>query len=217
MVADLAGIERKAAKAINLGLAYGMGEAKLCHSLGLPTEWQINERTGKTFETAGPEGKELLERYHMNTPFLKGLTDFAKNRAATAGQIRTIGGRLCRFAYWESKNGGKEVYLDKAEAIEKLGDVRRAFTHKALNRLIQGSAADQTKEAMYQCWQAGYLPLLQVHDELCFSVETQAEVQEIKDIMENCIQLKVPSVVDAEVGPTWYDAKTDYREWQWSK
>lgn len=215
MVADLAGIERKAAKAINLGLAYGMGEAKLCHSLGLPTEWQVS-RSGKSYEIAGTEGKELLEKYHMNTPFLKGLTDFAKRVAGEKGQIRTLGGRLCRFPYWESNRGGSEFVLGREAAMEKFdGEARRAFTHKALNRLIQGSAADQTKEAMYQCWKAGHTPLLQVHDELCFSVESSEQVAEIKRIMEECYVLEVPSVVDAEVGPNWFEAKTDYLEYRW--
>ena len=54
--------------------------------------------------------------------------------------------------------------------------------YKALNRLIQGSSADQTKQAMLSCYQAGYLPILQLHDELCFNVNkfNMKDVQEIK-------------------------------------
>ena len=82
--------------------------------------------------------------------------------------------------------------------------IRRAFTYKALNRLIQGSAADQTKKAMLECYKAGYQPLLQVHDELCFSIK-EGEEKDIAEIMETCVDLLVPSKVDVAIADNWGD------------
>ena len=80
---------------------------------------------------------------------------------------------------------------------------RPAFTYKALNRLIQGSAADMTKKAMVLLFEAGIVPHIQIHDELCFSIKTEDEAKKIKDIMENAIELKVPNKVDYDSGPNW--------------
>jgi DNA polymerase I-like protein with 3'-5' exonuclease and polymerase domains len=82
------------------------------------------------------------------------------------------------------------------------------MTYKALNRLIQGSAADQSKQAMIDCYNAGFKPLLQIHDELCFSINSEKDIKEISHIMENCIDnLKVPFKVDVALGPSWGEAK----------
>jgi DNA polymerase I-like protein with 3'-5' exonuclease and polymerase domains len=82
--------------------------------------------------------------------------------------------------------------------------IKRAHTYKALNRLIQGSAADQTKKAMVDVHeQLGIIPLIQVHDELDCSVKNEKEADKVKEIMENCVELEVPSKVDIEVNETW--------------
>lgn len=207
MVADLANISRKHAKTINLGLAYGMGQVKLCASLGLPTE-KITDKKGTLREVAGEEGLQIIAQYHEKVPFIKGLTTTCSNLAQERGYIRTIGGRLCRFNMWEPSNGGWEIPVEgRSAAIEKWGgQVRRAFTHKALNRLIQGSAADMTKLAMRNLWQEGIVPLHQMHDELDFSFETKKQADKCVEIMEQCLPLSVPIVVDAEFGSTWADA-----------
>jgi DNA polymerase I-like protein with 3'-5' exonuclease and polymerase domains len=110
---------------------------------------------------------------------------------------------------WEPATFGmnKAMQYEEAKAIYG-NNIRRAFTYKALNRLIQGSAADQTKEAMIQCYKAGYKPLLQIHDELCFSIEDEGDIKGVKEIMENAIEsLKVPSKVDIALGRSWGEAK----------
>jgi DNA polymerase I-like protein with 3'-5' exonuclease and polymerase domains len=84
-----------------------------------------------------------------------------------------------------------------------MGRLRRAFTYKALNKLIQGSAADQTKKAMVDCYAEGFVPMLTVHDELCFSIRDQEQALRIKEIMETGLPLKVPSKVDMELGDNW--------------
>ena len=84
---------------------------------------------------------------------------------------------------------------------------RRAFTYKALNKLIQGSAADMTKKAMLELWKEGITPHIQVHDELDISVTNDLEAAKIKDIMENAVDLKIPNKVDYESGPNWGSIK----------
>ena len=188
MVADMAGIGRKEAKTVNLGIMYGMGRGKLANTLDISQE----------------EAKELLDTYHEKVPFVKGLADMVSSRAAKHGQVRTLLGRKCRFDMWEPNSFGYNKPLPHEEAVKEYGPgIRRAFTYKALNKLIQGSAADQTKQAMVSCYQEGLEPLLTVHDELCFSVSSEEQASRIKEIMETCVPLRVPSKVDQELGDNW--------------
>jgi len=84
---------------------------------------------------------------------------------------------------------------------------RRAFTYKALNKLIQGSAADMTKKAMVDLYKEGLLAHIQIHDELDFSIESKEQAKKIKTIMENAVDLEVPNKVDYESGPNWGEIK----------
>jgi DNA polymerase I-like protein with 3'-5' exonuclease and polymerase domains len=107
-------------------------------------------------------------------------------------------------------NLGLTYGMGKDKLIRELGLetlLKRSFTYKALNRLIQGSAADMTKLAMLDLWKEGLVPHLQIHDELDFSVRSEEEAEIIIDRMVNCVELKVPLVVDYEKGQTWGDAK----------
>ena len=190
MVADIAGIDRKSAKVVNLGIMYGMGKGKLAAQL------DISEQ----------EASDLLATHHLKVPFVKGLADIATKQATANGQIRTLLGRRCRFHLWEPASFGYKKPLPFDEAMKEYGSpLRRAFVYKALNKLIQGSAADQTKKAMFDCNEAGLLPMLTVHDELCFSVEGDDQARRIKDIMENGLSdvLKVPSKVDVDLKDNW--------------
>jgi len=192
MVADLAGISRKEAKTVNLGIMYGMGVAKLGAQLSLSTE----------------EAKSLMTKYHERVPFVKLLADRVMQRAADNGKIRTIAGRLCRFDLWEPKTFGYNKPMKHEDAEREYGpQIRRAFTYKALNKLIQGSAADQTKKAMVDCYDEGLVPLITVHDELCFSVESDIQAQKIKNIMETGLELAVPSKVDQDIQLNWGDVE----------
>jgi DNA polymerase I-like protein with 3'-5' exonuclease and polymerase domains len=125
------------------------------------------------------------------------------------GVIRTLLGRRCRFGLWEPTTFGVHKGLPLEEALNTYGKttmLKRAYTYKALNRLIQGSAADQTKKAMVDLYEAGILPMIQIHDELAMSVESKEQGQRIMEIMQNCVELHVPSIVDAELGPSWGEA-----------
>jgi DNA polymerase I-like protein with 3'-5' exonuclease and polymerase domains len=190
MVADFAGITRKQAKTVNLGIMYGMGVAKLAAQLSITPD----------------EAKALLSTHHSKVPFVKGLAELATVQASKHGSIRTLLGRRCRFHLWEPRTYGYEKPLPLEDAQKKHGmNLRRAFTYKALNKLIQGSAADQTKRAMLDCYNEGLVPSLTVHDELCFSIENQKQASRITEIMEHGLDdvLKVPSKVDEELGSNW--------------
>jgi len=101
--------------------------------------------------------------------------------------------------------------LPREQAVMEYGQrIKRAGTYKGLNRLIQGSAADQTKAAMVALRKAGFAPILQVHDEVALSVGTREEAQEAAKIMAEAVRLEVPSRCDVEVGPSWGEAK---RRW----
>ena len=85
--------------------------------------------------------------------------------------------------------------------------IKRAYTYKALNKLIQGSAADMTKKAMIELHKEDIIPHIQVHDELDISVESLEHAEKIKDIMESAVDLEVPNKVDYESGPNWGQIK----------
>ena len=188
MVADMAKISRKEAKTVNLGIMYGMGRKKLADTLAITEE----------------EAIELLNTYNQKVPFVKDLATRVSNFAQEKGMIRTHSGRKCRFDMWEPKGFGVKRALPLEQAVKEYQNIQRAFTYKALNRLIQGSSADQTKKAMVDCYSEGLCPMLTVHDELCFNIENDEQVKKIKEIMTTCIpDLNIPFEVDVELGQNW--------------
>jgi len=187
-VADMAEIKRTQAKTINLGLFYGMGKTKLQAELGVSKE----------------KANELFNTYHGKVPFVKQLMDKASNRAQERGQIRTLLGRLCRFHLWEPNSFGMHKAMLHEDALQEHGPgIKRAYTYKALNKLIQGSAADMTKKAMLDLHNEGIIPHIQIHDELDISIENESQAKKIIEIMENAVKLEVPNKVDYEFGKNW--------------
>jgi len=196
IVADMANISRKEAKLINLGLSYGMGKEKLTKQLGISPE----------------EAELLFDQYHKRVPFVRGLRDSAARQGANRGYVNTILGRKCRFNLYEPIDRRAIPYpIDKAME-EYGGQLKRAYTYKAMNRLIQGSAADMTKQAMLDLHAEGIIAHTQVHDELNISVENIQECEKIMEIMRDCVKLKVPNKVDGEIGKSWGHV-VDYREY----
>jgi DNA polymerase I-like protein with 3'-5' exonuclease and polymerase domains len=193
VVADMANIPRTQAKTINLGIFYGMGQAKLAKQLGITVE----------------EAKAILAEYNSKVPFVKQLANRVQKQASETGAVKTIGGRKCRFNLYEPKSYGLFLALTEKEYIMEHGSLssaRRAMTYKALNRLIQGSAADQVKIAMVNCYKAGHIPMLQIHDELCFNIESESDEKNIINVMENSVELEVPNKVDVSIGDNWGEA-----------
>ena len=224
IVADMANIDRKEAKTINLGLFYGMGKTKLQNELNVTKE----------------KSDELFLTYHNKVPFVKQLMNKIMNASQAKGQIKTLLGRRCRFPKYEpvlrGSDWGTFVPAEDHERMEELKNMgpflkdnedkiitdkdgnkkknywhnnstRRAFTYKALNKLIQGSAADMTKKAMVNLYKEGIIGHIQIHDELDFSIESESQAKKIKNIMENAVDLEVPNKVDYESGPNWGEIK----------
>ena len=190
IVADMAKIPRSQAKTINLGLFYGMGKNKLQAELGITKE----------------DAEDLFRTYHDKVPFVKMLMESVSRRAQDRGYVRTLLGRRCRFPLWEPNQFGIHKPLKHEEALLEHGPgIRRAFTYKALNKLIQGSAADMTKKAMVELYKEGIVPHIQVHDELDISVDNNSD--KIQEIMEHAVELEVPNKVDYESGPNWGNIK----------
>ena len=207
IVSDMAEIPRSQAKVINLGLFYGMGKNKLQTELSVTKE----------------KANELFEKYHTRVPFVKQLMNKVMNAAQGKGQIKTLLGRRCRFPKYEpvlrGSDWGTFVPAEDHERMLELQEMgpeildlegkktgkknywwrnptRRAFTYKALNRLIQGSAADMTKKAMLELYKEGILGHIQIHDELDFSIESDSQAVKIKEIMEQAVDLEIPNKVD---------------------
>ena len=193
MVADMAQISRKQAKTINLGMMYGMGVNKLSEQLDIPID----------------DAKTLINQYHERVPFVKmlmrGVTDRLNDKASN-GAIRSLKGRKCRFDLWEPDTFEMNKALPYQEAVLEYGAtarLKRAYTYKALNRLIQASAADMTKQAMVNVYESGIVPLIQIHDELAISVKDKAQADSVAKVMEDSIPLEVPNACSVEVGKSW--------------
>ena len=188
IVADIADIPRDIAKTINLGKFYGMGKNKLKAELGLGDD----------------KAQKIIDSYEETVPFVKQLTLQVSNRAQDSGRIRTLLGRMCRFPLWEPSYFGIHKPLKHEDALREHGPgIRRAFTYKALNKLIQGSAADMIKKAMVNLHKEKIIPLIQIHDELNISIENKEQKNKVIEIMEEAVKLKVPNKVDYEVGEHW--------------
>lgn len=196
-------LSRSHTKNINFGLAYGMGLAKLAKDLGVSTK----------------EAQELMKAYHKGVPFVKTTMDTLSDFAQATGYNQTILGRRTRFDTWEPAGWGeKGTALPYAAALSKYGtNIKRAYLYRTLNYTLQGSSADMMKAAMVKCYQDGIfdvtgVPRLTVHDELDFSVEhndarTNEAFQEMRQIMQTVIPLKVPVICDLEAGPNWGDVE----------
>ena len=169
-----------------------MGKNKLQSELGLPTK---------------QDADNLFDQYHDSVPFVKDLMNKTSKHAQLNGVIGTLLGRRCRFDKWEPYQFGmhKPMTLEEAEKTYGRGQIRRAFTYKALNKLIQGSAADMTKKSMLDLYKEGIIAHIQIHDELDISVESDKKAKRIINIMEASVDLKVPNKIEYKLGKTWGD------------
>ena len=183
LMVALCGLPRDDTKELYLGRCYGMGGGKLAKKLKLPTEWKTSTFDGRTYEAAGPEAQAILDRFDKGVPYVKLLAKRCTQTAKARKYIIAIDGRHCRFELDESGNIRDE--------------------HKALNKLLQGSAAGQTKMALVALDEAGYPLDLTVHDEFGYCGDNDKEALEMGEIMKGVIQLRVPNRVDVEKGDNY--------------
>lgn len=219
MMSDMTGgrVKRKGAKEIFLGICYGQGGAKTAEKIGLPTSmacrpprelgygygtvfYEDTDREryqeavaagGFYWRAGGQEAREIIETLEQEVPYVKLLAKACEEKAEKAGIIRTYFGHVAHFPR------GDQGKCD--------------FTRKALNRLIQVSSAGQTKKAMVDLHESGRFVQLQVHDEIGGTVANLEEAEEWARIMRSGCELRVPSRVDVETGPSWGDSMDEGR------
>lgn len=217
LVVEMTGLRRKRAKDCNFAKAFGAGIPKFALMTGMSQE----------------EAGETMAIYDEKLPFVSKLAERSKAMADKKGYVRLLDGRRRRFDQWEASWIPKEEWeagrqaghlmtacsLDEAHERQRTEGhpwkgkrLRRADTRKAGNSVIQGGAAVQTKKALLQCAREGMLPMLQMHDELCFSPSTAEEAERPAQIMRDVVPLLVPVRVDNEFGPDWGRAKYTYDE-----
>jgi DNA polymerase I-like protein with 3'-5' exonuclease and polymerase domains len=205
MVADMTGLDRKPAKDCNFAKAYGAGIKKFAMMI----------------RKSEDEAARIMRQYDERMPFVKELFDYCSSLAETRGYIKLLDGARIRFDWWFCGYRQHGVQWNKEdntalcryqEAVRRVQDKnhpwygmtpRRAGGNKGLNSLIQGGAARQTKLAMWYCFKAGLIPLVQVHDELCFSVPNKKMGERIVEIMRDAVKLNVPMKVDITYGISW--------------
>jgi DNA polymerase-1 len=183
---------RKPTKNCNFLSLFGGGAKKLAMTAGV------------SFDEAG----RIFESYHEGLPCVRHTFRKAQHVAERRGWIRTYGGRKCRYPLWEPSGFTTEKPLPYEGALEVYGpSIKRANSRKALNNLIQGSAADLMKIAMVRIYEElGLACNLVVHDEVCFSTANTDLVKDVKYIMED-FNMRVPITVDVESGPDWGHVK----------
>lgn len=196
LILEVSGMDigRKATKNVNFGLVYGMAQGRLARQLGL----------------SKAASNDLFGAYHAGSPFVKQTFEHYVREAQQAGVITTLLGRRARFELYETLNGYSDAYPFD-EAVSIYGQVKRAYGHKALNRLLQGGAADLMKKAMLDLYNSGILddigmPHLTVHDELDWSIDKETQMKYFPEairIMQDAIPLKIPVLADIEAGPDW--------------
>jgi DNA polymerase I-like protein with 3'-5' exonuclease and polymerase domains len=204
LIRKLTGLElpRSNVKTINFGLIYGMSQPELARRLKL-------DRAG---------GASLFASYHRAAPFAKETMDAAAAEAHEFGYVTTLLGRKSDFNLWAPKDGYGLPGLSYGKAVLEYGpNVARAFTHKALNRKLQGGAADIMKKAMVDAYEAGLfeedacgIPILTVHDELDFEDFGPLDApcwKEFARVAETCVDTRVPIRIDSKAGANWRDAE----------
>lgn len=198
LMMDLASVERPAAKDLYLGRCYGMGVDKLAAKLRCDVK----------------KATDILAQFDERVPFIKGLSEHCENRAQSRGFIKTLLGRKRHFNQWEpgsfktaAQHGWDSFPVDSEEEARKKWPgifIRRVDTRLALNSLIQGSAADMTKAAMLKVErELGFIPFMQVHDELNYPCDSMDDALAIKQCMETCVDISVPIKVDLDWEDTW--------------
>lgn len=138
------------------------------------------------------QAKELLNQFHLKLPYLKELNDKCKSNLKKNKGIRSIGGRWLRL---------DKPWINPEDGAEK------TFEYKALNKLIQSSAADQMILALLELDKQGFDVIFSIHDAAVLQVSSVAEGLRAKKIMEEVLQLRVPVVAELKIGTTWGNGK----------
>ena len=209
LVAEMTGLARQSAKNTNYAKSYGAGVRKFAEMIDKPVS----------------EARTIMEQYDRELPFVSALARLCERTAKRQGYIELLDGARRHFGFevggvpWGKRTGP----CDREEAERRLADPEhpwhglrhkmfRAETHKALNSLIQGSAARLTKLWMRDCWREGIVPLLQMHDSLDCSVSSPEQAELVAQLGRDAVKLAVPMKVDLKFGRSWGDAVHTWEE-----
>jgi len=182
-IADVSANERRAAKAINFGLMYGMGAFGLARQLGIPRG----------------EAQDYIALYFSRYPGVRDFMERTRQQAKDQGYVETVFGRRLYLPYIASRNQGQRAGAERAAINAPMQGTAADIIKRAMTA-IDGWLAGHRERA---------LMILQVHDELVFECETGfvgTLLPEVRARMEGAAQLRVPLVVDAGTGGNWDDA-----------
>jgi len=209
---------RPIVKNFNFMSIYGGGKertiAMIGNNLDKPTIKRLCEKENIKVG-AKSLGNHFVKLYAERFPAAKYILNKIGNIASITGEVRTILNRRNTFNLWESARKHGTLPLPYSEAYDKYGPpLKRANTYKALNRKLQGSAADLLKKGMVDAYEQGLfktigVPHVTVHDELDFSFhpDLNKEALAIKECIETAVPLRVPVIMDAEIGTDWGNVK----------
>jgi DNA polymerase I-like protein with 3'-5' exonuclease and polymerase domains len=202
LVVTWTGLDRTAAKNTNFAKIYGAGIRKFAAMIGRPEA----------------EAQAIYDRYDQELPFVSQLSAMCERVARRDGYLTLYDGARRHWTDWAPGGKWKKGAgpCAREEAIRRTQDPEhpwyrrqlwRTDTRKAMNALIQGSAARHTKLWMRACWREGIVPLLQLHDSLDCSVSSPEQAELVARLGREVVQLEVPMQVDVKVGHNWGDAK----------
>jgi DNA polymerase I-like protein with 3'-5' exonuclease and polymerase domains len=208
LVSEWTGIERQSAKNSNFAKAFGAGVRKFAPMIDKPEA----------------EARKIYELYDQELPFVSKLAKHCEKQANRFGYIELYDGARRHWNEWVawanwtkgagpcSREEAERRIKDPAHPWYRRGPLRRADVHKALNALIQGSAARHTKLWMRACWREGIVPMLQMHDSLDCSVTTPEQAERVAQLAREAVTLTVPIKVDLAYGRNWADAEHTWAE-----
>ena len=176
--------QRRAAKAINFGLMYGMSAFGLARQLGV----------------GRGEAQDYMARYFSRYPGVRDFMERVREQAHRDGYVETVFGRRLSLPEIRSRNQAQRAGAERAAINAPMQGTAADIIKRAMVTVddwLRGPGAGKA------------LMLMQVHDELVFEVDegfVDTLLGEVRGRMESAAELRVPLVVDAGVGANWDEA-----------
>ena len=182
-IAEVSGNERRAAKAINFGLIYGMGAFGLAKQLGV----------------GRGEAQDYIALYFSRYPGVRDYMERTRQQARDAGFVETVFGRRLALDYIHSRNAAQRAGAERAAINAPMQGTAADIIKRAMVGV----------DAWLEAHRSRALMILQVHDELVFEVDADfvpTLLEKVPALMAGAADLRVPLVVDSGVGVNWEEA-----------
>ena len=182
-MAEVSSNERRAAKAINFGLIYGMGAFGLARQLGI----------------SRGEAQDYIALYFSRYPGVRDYMERTRAQAHAQGYVETVFGRRLQLDYIHSRNAAQRAGAERAAINAPMQGTAADIIKRAM--LAVDAWLDNHRQRA--------LMILQVHDELVFEVDADFApelLQHVPTLMTSVAQLRVPLVVDCGSGQNWDQA-----------